>query len=204
MSNMQLIGEKREASGKGAARAIRRNGRIPAVLYGEGDPKSLSIDAKVWSGSFQHVSGNTIIDLKIEKDAHKVLVKDVQGDILTGRTRHIDFYAIHAGQKLTAMIPVVLEGTPHGVREGGILEHKIEALEVICLPKDLPEFFRVDISHLEVGDSIHVGELTIPDGVEVTTDSSQTLVVITHARVAVETVAEAETAAVPEEAVEND
>jgi large subunit ribosomal protein L25 len=192
MDSMQLVAEKREASNKGAAREIRRNGRIPAVLYGEGEPKAVSVDAREWALGFQHASNNTIVKLKLDSDEHNVLVKDTQDDILSGTVRHIDFYAIHAGKKLTTVIPVRLEGTPVGVREGGILEQKIEELEVICLPKDIPDNFSIDISHLDVGDSMHVGELTIPEGVEVRTDTTLTLVVITHAKVVVEEVEEGE------------
>lgn len=204
MDSMQLVAEKREASNKGAAREIRRNGRIPAVLYGEGEPKAVSIDAKEWALGFQYASSNTIVKLKLGSDEHNVLVKDTQDDILSGTTRHIDFYAIHAGKKLTTVIPVILEGIPVGVREGGILEQKIGELEVTCLPKDIPDNFSVDISHLDVGDSMHVGELAIPESVEVKTDISLTLVVITHAKVVVEEVEEGEEEAEigEEEAVE--
>lgn len=192
MDSMQLVVEKREASNKGAARELRRNGRIPAILYGEGEPKAVSVDAREWALGFQNASSNMIVKLKLGKDEHNVLIKDTQDDILSGTVRHIDFYAIHAGKKLTTMIPVRLEGIPHGVKEGGILEHKIEELEVVCLPEDMPENFTIDISHLGVGDSMHVGEIAIPEGVEVRTDTSLTLVVITHVKVVVEEVEEGE------------
>ena len=186
MESMQLVVETREASNKGAARQVRRNGRIPAVLYGEGGPKAVSVDAKEWATRFRHVSSNTIVKLKVDGAEQDVLVKDTQQDILSGRVNHIDFYAIRAGQKLHTQVPVHLEGTPHGVREGGILEHKIEELEVVCLPKDLPSFFTVDISGLGVGDSMHVGQLEVPAGVEVRTDPGLTLVVVSHPKAAVE------------------
>ncbi len=190
MDSMQLVVEKREASNKGAARELRRNGRIPAVLYGEGEPKAVSVDAREWALGFQNISGNTIVKLKIDKDEHNVLIKDTQDDILSGKVRHIDFYAIHAGKKLTTFVPVRLEGSPVGVLEGGILEHKIELIEVVCLPKDMPEVFIVDVSELNVGDSLHVGGIPVPDGVEIRTDPSSTLVVITHAKAVVEEVEE--------------
>ncbi len=192
MNNMQLVAEKREASNKGAARELRRNGWIPAVLYGEGEPKAVSINAREWALRFQNISGNTVVKLKLDKDEHNVLIKDTQDDILTGRVHHIDFYAIHAGKKLTTFIPVVLNGTPVGVLEGGILEQKISQLEVSCLPKDMPERFTVDVSSLDVGDSMHVNEIAIPEGVEVRSDTSLTLVVITHAKAIVEEVEEEE------------
>jgi large subunit ribosomal protein L25 len=186
MDSIQLVAETREASNKGAARQVRRNGRIPAVMYGDGDPKSVSVDAKEWATRFRYVSSNTIVTLKIDDAEQDVLVKDTQEDILSGRVNHIDFYAIKAGQKLHTQVPVHLDGIPHGVKEGGILEHKIEELEVVCLPQDLPTSFTVDISGLGVGDSMHVGEIEIPEGVEVRTDSNLTLVVVTHPKAIVE------------------
>ncbi|RKX77983.1 MAG: 50S ribosomal protein L25 [Spirochaetes bacterium] len=190
MDSMQLVVEKREASNKGAARELRRNGRIPAVLYGEGEPKAVSVDAREWALGFQNISGNTIVKLKIDKDEHNVLIKDTQDDILSGKVRHIDFYAIHAGKKLTTFVPVRLEGSPVGVLEGGILEHKIELIEVVCLPKDMPEVFIVDVSELNVGDSLHVGKILVPEGVEIRTDADSTLAVVTHAKAVVEEVEE--------------
>jgi len=188
MDSMELVVEKRIASNKGAARRIRRSGRIPAVLYGEGEPKTLSVDAKEWNTHFQHLSGNTIVNLKIDKAAHDVLIKETQGDILSGMTKHIDFYAIHAGQKLTTMVPVHLDGHSIGVRQGGILEQKIEHVEVVCLPKDMPEFFAVDISNLDIGDSVHISDMTIPENVEVRVDAGLTIAVITHSKAIVEEV----------------
>ena len=180
MDTMQLIADFREARNKGMVRKLRRSGRIPAILYGEGEPKPISVDAKDWLMRFRNVSSNTIVDLKVGADQHKVLIKETQEDILNDRVNHIDFYAIQAGKKLQTRIPIHLEGTPHGVREGGILEHKIESLDVVCLPKDLPSSFTVDISHLGIGDSLHVGEISIPDGVEVRMDENLTVIVVSQ------------------------
>lgn len=192
MENKQLVVEARKASTKGAARVVRRAGRIPAVLYGEGEPKAVSVDAKEWSLRFRQATSNTVISLTLGTDEHNVLVKDTQEDILSGRVNHIDFYAIHAGQKLHTNIPVVLEGSAVGVREGGILEHKIDELEIICLPKDIPTKFVVDVSELGIGDSIHVGAIDIPEGVELRMDVDATVVVVTHAKAEVEEEVEGE------------
>ena len=184
MDKLNLVAELRQASTKGAARKLRRDGKIPAVLYGEGEPRSLSIDERTWDLGFGHVSDNTIIELAIGKDKHQVLVKDSQHDIVNGRTKHIDFYVIHAGQVLHTHVPIHLEGSSPGVKEGGILEQKLESLDVACLPKDLPASVTVDISALEIGTSIHVGDLPALEGVEVKNDPSQTVVVVSHAKAA--------------------
>ncbi len=182
MKGMQLVAEIRQADGKGPARRLRRSGKIPAILYGEGEPMPLAIDAREWMTEFRHATGNTIIKLKIDGQDQDVLVKDIQDDILSERVIHIDFYAIHAGRKLHIQVPISFEGIPHGVREGGILEHKLEELEVVCLPKDIPSTFRVDISHLGIGESLHVGEIAILEGVEIRTEKELTVVVVSHAK----------------------
>jgi len=188
----QLVARRREATNKGAARALRRSGRIPAILYGDGIPKAVSVDAKEWTHNFRNTSGNTIIGLKLDNDEQKVLVKDTQVDILTGNVMHIDFYAIRAGKKLSTVIPIHLEGTPRGVIEGGILEQKIEEIEVVCLPKDIPDFFELDVSRLEIGDSLHVRDIPVPREVELRAGADLTVVVITHAKAVVEPAAEME------------
>ena len=182
MEGIQLVVDTRKAANKGAARRLRMSGKIPAILYGEGEPRAVAVDEKEWTTKFRNITSNTIIKLKHGKDVHNVLIKDTQDDILSGQVYHIDFYAIHAGRKIHIQIPIHLEGTPHGVREGGILENKIEELDVVCLPKDLPSHFSVDISHLGVGESLHVGEIPIPEGVEVRTEKNLTVVVVSHVK----------------------
>lgn len=192
MENMRLVARQREATNKGSTRALRRSGRIPAILYGDGVPKAVSVDAREWTHNFRNTSGSTVIDLKLDGDEHRVLVKDTQADILSGNVMHIDFYAIRAGKKLSTVIPIHLEGTPKGVIEGGILEQKTEEIEVVCLPKDIPEFFAVDVSQLEVGDSLHISDIPAPREVEIRADSHLTVVVITHAKAMVEPTSEME------------
>jgi len=203
MKSAQLVARLREATNKGAARALRRSGRIPAIFYGDGDPKSVSVDAREWAHGFQHASRNTIVRLKIDNDEHKVLIKDTQADILSGSVLHIDFYAIRVGKKLNTVIPIHLEGTSKGVIEGGILEQKIEEIEVVCLPKNIPDAFALDVSHLEVGDSLHVRDIPVPREVEIRTDANQTVVVITHAKAVVESVSEDEEETEEEVAIED-
>ena len=192
MKNTQLVARQRETTNKGSVRALRRSGRIPAILYGAGVQEAVSVDAKEWAHSFQNTSGNMVIRLKLDNDEHEVLVKDTQRDILSDSVMHIDFYAIRADKKLSTVIPIHLEGTPKGVIESGILEQKIEEIEVVCFPKDIPNFFAIDVSALEVGDSSHVSDIPAPPGVEIRTDAHLTVVVVTHAKAVVEPVSEME------------
>jgi len=201
VESTQLVAKRRETINKGSTRALRRSGRIPAILYGDGVLRAVSIDAKEWAHSFQYASGNKVIGLKLDNDEYKVLVKDTQRDILSGGVMHIDFYAIRAGKKLSTVVPIHLEGTPKGIIEGGILEQKIEEIEVVCLPEDIPDFFAIDVSQLEVGDSLHVSDIPTPREVEIRTDVHLTVVVITHAKAVEEPVSEIEEEVVEEIAI---
>jgi large subunit ribosomal protein L25 len=109
----------------------------------------------------------------------EVLVKDLQEDIITETVKHIDFYEIEKGKVLKTHVPVRLEGNPVGVKEGGLLEQKIDQFEVECLPKDLPETISVDVSELNMGNSIHVGDVELPEGVKVLDAEDRTVVVVT-------------------------
>lgn len=163
---------------KGAARRLRRNGRIPAIVYGSGEPTAVSIDEHEFSTTFKHISESTIISLNAENQSFDVLIKDYQIDVLTGRVLHIDFYQIEAGKAVTTHIPVHVHGSPVGVREGGILEHPLYEVEIECLPKDLPESLEVDVSNLAIGDSLHVGDVTPPEGVTITTSEDQVVALV--------------------------
>ena len=186
MERIQLDVNKRSAGSKGLARKLRRNGLIPAVIYGDGEPITVSVDAHDWGKRFTHASGNMIVEIKVDGQTYNVLIKDVDDEIVSGRVNHIDFYAIKTGKKLNAMVPIHMDGTPVGVREGGIMEHKIDELEVECLPEDMPEQFSIDISNLDVGDSFHVREVEVPSGVEIRTDPNLTILIIGHSSTTVE------------------
>ena len=128
-------------SKKGPAKQLRKEGKIPAVVYGHAAPLHISVDAREFSKKFRVVTENTIIILDMGGKQTEVLVKDLQEDIITETVKHIDFYEIEKGKVLKTHVPVHLVGNPIGVKEGGLLEHKIDQLEVECLPKDLPETF---------------------------------------------------------------
>ncbi|MBI9106924.1 MAG: 50S ribosomal protein L25 [Spirochaetales bacterium] len=171
---------------KSAAKKMRTEGRIPAVIYGHNDPMNISVDAKEFSKKFEKISENTIITIAIGKDSYSVLVKDFQDDILTSKIQHIDFFEIEKGKTLKTNVPIHIEGSAKGVREGGVLEQRLHELEVECLPTDIPEIITIDVSHLEAGDAIHVADIEIPKGVKVLNMLEQTVVSVTLVREEVE------------------
>jgi large subunit ribosomal protein L25 len=174
-----LSAQPRSDIGKGKNRKLRATGRIPAVVYGHHEQtRKLTVDAHDFDRLLATVRvENTIINLSIEGERGpvKALVREVQTHPVRESVLHIDFYQIHADEAVTVEIPIRLLGTAAGVRAGGIMQHALIALEISCLPDNIPEVFEVDVSNLEIGDSIHVSDIAIPAGVEVQVDAERSV-----------------------------
>lgn len=177
-TTVQLSGMIRTDKGKGAARRIRQEQRIPGILYGRTrDPQMLALDGreflKLVSG---HATSNIIVDLRVEGgDAVKTLIREVQLDPVSGEVLHVDLNEISLTDRIEVEIPIELEGVPTGVKNsGGILQHPIRTLAIKCLPQDMPEVIRIDVSHLEIGDAIKVSELSL-ENVEILEDLDASL-----------------------------
>src|SRR5947207_5526231 len=165
---ISLSAEPRERVGKGAARAMRRAGRVPAIVYGDKkDPVLISLEprelgrALARPGFFAH-----LIDLKLDGTTHRTLPRDVQYHPVTDAPLHIDFLRVGAGAQVTVAVPVVFinhERAP-GLRRGGILNIVRHGIEVVCSVDNIPERIVVDLDGLEIGDSIHIGAVEIPEG----------------------------------------
>jgi large subunit ribosomal protein L25 len=160
-------------------RKLRASGRVPAVIYGHGEEtRILTVDAHELSLLFARIHvENTIIDVTIEgeKKPVKALVREVQKHVVRDDVLHVDFYQIHEGEKVTVEIPIRLTGAAPGVKVGGMLQHALGELEVRCLPDRIPERIEVDISSLDIGDSIHVRDIPSPEGVEFLVDPDRTV-----------------------------
>ncbi len=176
MAQITIPAQERSGIGGNHPRRLRRKGLIPAVLYGGGEETiSLALDQariKKESGTLHE---NQIVALEIEGagDARprSAIVKDIQIDYISGAFLHIDFQQISLDEKLNATVSVEAVGDPIGVtRDGGILEHTLREVEIRCLPADIPEAIEVDVSTLEIGDSIHVGDIRFGEGIEVLTE----------------------------------
>lgn len=183
MAEARIEAKRREATGKGAARAFRREGRIPGILYGHGlDNVPLTVDEGDLHRIVQSVSiENTIVDLAVDGDGgepHKVLIREVQTHPFREEFLHVDFFEIAMDEKIHVDVPVVLRGVPDGVKnQGGVLDHMLRELEVYCLPSDIPERVELDVTELQIGDSIHVGEIELP-GMEIETDPDRSVVAV--------------------------
>ncbi len=167
-----LSAEEREAIGK-KVRSVRREGQVPAVLYGSGVAgKPIKIDAKEADQILASASASTVIDLEVGDEVHKVLVRDVQRDVIRRNVLHIDFLKVDMDVKIRTEVPVELVGEAPAVRElGGVLVTGVTEIEVEALPGSLPDRIVVDLEPLEeIDDAITVGELYLGEGVEVLTD----------------------------------
>jgi large subunit ribosomal protein L25 len=180
MEAKNLTVEMREGGGKNVAGRLRSTGKIPAVIYGHTTPTSITVDAREFRTAFKRITQNTIVALHLPGGVHEVLVKDYQRDNLTGQILHVDFYEFEKGKALRTRVPIRLEGNPIGVKEGGILESLLHALEVECLPKDLPEEIVLDINELGLDRAMHVRDLTLPDGVKAVPAPDQVVCIVAH------------------------
>lgn len=191
MEHKTLSVELREIFGKGPARRFRSDGKIPAVIYGVNENKSIIVDAREFSKKFKTISENTIITLDFGKEQCEVLIKDYQDNIITSSVEHVDFLEIEKGKLLKTHVPVVLTGNAPGVKEGGILIQKISEVEVECLPKDIPSTIEVNVDSLELGHSIHISDIAAISGVTMLISPEMTVVVVNHPKsAAVDEVAE--------------
>lgn len=181
MERLQLKAQIRKSVGKGTARKVRAKGLIPAIFYGAGlEPLPLSVDHHDFEKAISKTgSTNVLFDLEIEGNkAVAVMVRDYQADVLDRHLLHVDFQKIDLKKKVKVEVPIHLVGKAPGVKEGGILEHIRRHLEVICLPTAIPEAIDVDVSHLQIGNTIHVQDLELPKGVEMSPMTNVTVAAV--------------------------
>ncbi len=177
-----LTAKRRSVTGKGAARKIRALGQVPAVIYGKDqEPISLTLDAREASQLFHSISvDNTIVNVQVDDDAEELetLVREIQMHPFRPDIVHVDFYCIQRGVAMEIDVPVNYSGTPEGAKQGGVLEVILHELRVKCIPSKFPESFEVDVSGLDVGDSIHAREIEVDEDVELLTDPVRTLCLV--------------------------
>ena len=167
---VKLKAEPRSATGRSAARRLKARGIVPAVVYG-GKEKSqpLQVSARDINAMLSHASGeNILVELEIagEKATRTALLQEVQHSPVGGDVLHVDFHAISMDEKIQADVPLEALGVPTGVKNfGGLLEQNLRALAIECLPRDLPDKITVDVSELNIGNSIHVRDIKLPSGV---------------------------------------
>ena len=184
MAHVALTAQSRKETGKGAARTLRRQALIPAVFYGpEVDPVHLSLNYRDLEKLIRTGAGeNVIIDLAIETGestlSHRAMLKEIQMDPVKQTILHVDLYEISMDKKIQVEVPITLTGTPKGVSDGGILQQVSRTVEISCLPDNIPDAFELEVTGLDIGDSLHVSDLKIPEGIEVLEEEELTIATV--------------------------
>ena len=180
MEKISLEAEIREKTGKSSSGRLRRTGYIPAVLYGgKEESQPLIVNTKDLEKALSTEAGeNVIISLKIGDKVRTVIIKELQTDIVRGDLLHVDLCQISLEEKLKAAVPIEVRGESPGVKEGGILQHRLREIEVECLPTEIPESIPIDVGDLGIGDSLHVKDLKVTGDIKILADEEQTVVSI--------------------------
>jgi large subunit ribosomal protein L25 len=192
MATVNLDAEPRDTAGKGSARKLRSQGQIPAVIYGHGrNPQPLTLNARDLDKLLEHIAAeSTVIEVKVGDDTAKTLIREIQRHPFKRQILHVDFQALVAGEKVVVSIPIVLTGVAEGVRlGGGVLDHTLRELEIKVDPANIPNHVELDVTNLMVGDSLHVSDIKVPDGVEVLDDMEASVCVCAAPRAVIEAVA---------------
>ena len=171
---IDINAKERKSKGTGASRRLRHEGTTPGILYGGvKDAISLEIDSKELFMQFRHEAFHaSILTLNLEGKKESVILRDFQMHPVRNNIQHIDFQRINENEKINVKVPFhfVNEDTAPGVKlEGGLVSHIMTEIDILCLPKDLPQYIEVDLGELAMGESIHLSEVTVPEGVELTT-----------------------------------
>jgi large subunit ribosomal protein L25 len=146
-------------TGKKALKNLRKNNSVPCIYYtGRREVRHIAVDAHDLSRKL--AEDVAMLHLQVDGDELPCIIREVQRDPASEKVLHVDFFAIEQGHKLRVTVNIQLSGTPEGVKQGGILEHAIREVRIECLPKDLPSHLEIDISHLQIGDSIHIENLS--------------------------------------------
>ena len=189
MSSATLSATVRDTGGKGAARALRREGQTPAVIYGHSrEPQSLSIPTRELERLLEtNAAGSTIVEIRLGRKRVRTLIRDVQRHSVKKLILHVDFQELVAGEMVTTRVPLRFAGNPDGVRNGGgVLEEKLHEITVQADPSNLPDHIEVDVTDLALSKSLHVSDVVLPEGVTVMDDPGITLATVQAPRVSAE------------------
>ena len=197
MAEVSIDLERREEKGKSQNRKLRQRGRAPGVVYGGGkEPVAVSFDPKILVGKIKasHAGINTLFDLEGDPAVanRTVMVKDLQREPIRGAVLHADFFEIDMTERLHVSVPIHLSGSAPGILEGGVIEHSLRELELACFPGSIPDEVICDVSAMELGQSLHVADLPLPEGSELVSDPELSVVSVVLPKIVEEEVPEPE------------
>jgi large subunit ribosomal protein L25 len=201
MATARLGASAREQAGKGAARALRREGRVPAVIYGHGrEPQPLSVNTRELERLLEHhAAASTVFELDLDGQSARTLIREIQRHPFKRAILHVDFQELVAGERVSVKVPLVFVGTPEGVRTGGgMLDQVLHEVTVEADPASIPGTIEVDVTDLTIAQVVHVGDLRLPEGVTALDDAALTVCTVQPPRVEEAVTEVVETPAEPE------
>ncbi|MFS8513122.1 MAG: 50S ribosomal protein L25/general stress protein Ctc [Planifilum fulgidum] len=184
---LTLTAEKREARPRSTVTRLRRQGRIPGVLYGKNrDNRLLHVDQGELVRLLQQEGSSAVLQLQLEGETQAVIIQELQRDPVKGQILHVDFKAIRMDEPVEKEVPLKLEGEAPGEKAGGVLQQQLRYVEIRCLPSQLPGEISVDVSNLEIGDVLTLAEVPLPEGVELLSDPDQVVVSVVEPQLGAE------------------
>ena len=187
MEKILVKADKRPEIGKGSARSLRREGVLPAVVYADGNSTPIKIPSKqmarlISSGVGEHA----LITIELNEDGskiseHPVLIKDYQRDPVSEELLHVDFMQVSLEKVVNVTVRLDIVKQPIGIKMGGILQNRLREIEVECLPTQIPDRIEVNAEHIDIGHSLHVSDITVPEGVKIVTDPSEVILLVSAA-----------------------
>src|SRR6266480_3088023 len=189
MATVSFSATARSTTGKGAARSLRSRGQVPAVIYGHGrHSQPLALNARDLDKMLSHIQAeSTVIEVTVGGATAKTLIREIQRHPIKRQILHVDFQALVAGEKVTVSIPIVLTGIPEGVRlEGAVLDQTLRELEIEVDPSNIPDHVELDVTNMVIGDSLHVSDIKVPEGVEIVDDPETSVAVVAAPRAVIE------------------
>ncbi|MBW1898968.1 MAG: 50S ribosomal protein L25/general stress protein Ctc [Deltaproteobacteria bacterium] len=181
MEILELKAEKRQSTGKGESRSLRREGKIPAVLYGpDTQPVYFSINEHEFITLLKNAQSSQQL-IKIDTgdgEQQAAMIKELQTKPVTEEILHIDFYKVDMNRKIRVRVPIIVKGKSIGVELGGLLQIVRRKLEVLCLPLEIPESIEIDVTDLDVGDSVHVEDISLQGDIEIPADVNFTVITV--------------------------
>ena len=186
MQQAKLEAQQRDTFGKQRARDLRKEGGVPAVLYGRAqDTLAIQLDARTFRQFLRTYGENVIINMEVSAgNTETVIIKEIQRHpVDKHRLIHADFIRISLDEPVTSAVPVVLVGSPPGVQEGGVLEFPLRQVTLHCLPMQMPNDITIDVSHLDIGDAVNVSELTLDDEIDILDEPERIIATVSQPRV---------------------
>ena len=189
MQQAKLEVQQRNAFGKQSARDLRKDGGVPAVLYGRAqDTVAIQLDARTFRQFLRTYGENVIINMEVSAgNTETVIIKEIQRHpVDKQRLIHADFIRISLDEPVTSAVPVVLVGSPQGVQEGGVLEFPLRQVTLHCLPMQMPNEITIDVGHLDIGDAVHVSELTLDAEIDILDEPERIIATVSQPRIQLE------------------